>query len=362
MDDDQETFEINGSNTRPFNSYNQAQYQPQVDGKVANNEIYYRDRPISDVDEETDQQDEENPNYNQTRETNNNDTTTNRTYEEKEEFYFQTKIRNSGFWGKVRLRRGTWIFMVSLILLAASIILIAVFWNWWFGPAINWPFRCLAITVLVLGVMFFIIGLTSNFAMVKDPYYKFFVGSVNQRDGHVHFRIQTWILIASIVAIVIASDCITVYYTYWHNRYVNTPLIVIAIVFYFFGGLAFIYSLHANVMLMQQEMRRAKGLPMIEKEAKMPKQDKYEKMREEEFNALLAMAQAGLIPAEATNTTADQSKIVNETLNTTAASQQLLNESQTPGTTGDKKDFRKKGLKLQPRALYLHNTSFDQSN
>jgi hypothetical protein len=160
------------------------------------------------------------------------------TSERRDEYYFQTKIRNSGFWGRVRLRNGTWLSIVGLVCLCISIVLIAVFWRWWWGHQVNMPMRVIAITFLVVGCLCILVGLFSNSLMKNDPTSKLFLGSP--------FRYVTWIMIGSLVMLVIASVCISMYYTYWHNRYVNTPLISIAIIFYFFGTIIFFWSLRFN--------------------------------------------------------------------------------------------------------------------
>lgn len=71
--------------------------------------------------------------------------------------------------------------------------------------------------------------------MFKSSENKFILGSP--------LRTSTRILIVCFVLLVVASDCITVYYTYWANRWVNTPLIIVAIVLYFFAGIGFLSAL-----------------------------------------------------------------------------------------------------------------------
>jgi len=69
----------------------------------------------------------------------------------KNEFHFQPKIRNSGYWGKVYLRKGTWIVIVGFCLFLISTVLIGVFWGFWYSNALNYPMRILAITLLTTG-------------------------------------------------------------------------------------------------------------------------------------------------------------------------------------------------------------------
>lgn len=57
-------------------------------------------------------------------------------------------------------------------------------------------------------------------------------------------RNSTKILIVCLLLLIIASDLITCYYTYWANRWVNTPLIIIAIILYFFAGIGFLVALN----------------------------------------------------------------------------------------------------------------------
>jgi hypothetical protein len=159
------------------------------------------------------------------------------------EYHFQSKIRNSGYWGKVNLRRGTWLVIIGIVLMSISVCVISVFWRWWYGPEINMPCRVIGITLLVLGFLSFIIGLLSNWLMLTDPLSKHFIGSPP--------RLWSWILLASIISLILASDLMTIYYTYWHNRYVNTPLISISFVLYFFGSIGFIVSILKNINQMK---------------------------------------------------------------------------------------------------------------
>lgn len=173
---------------------------------------------------------------------------------QKYEFYFQTKIRNTGFWGKVKLRKGTWMVILGLILMSIGIVMISVFWRWWYGPEVNIPCRVIGITLLIFGFFSFIFGLISNFMMIVDPRSKHFLGAPP--------RWSSWLLLGSIIALTIASDLMTIYYTYWHNRYVNTPLIIISIILFFFGPIAFFYSLYYNI----KQMRKAMGKVSKKKE------------------------------------------------------------------------------------------------
>lgn len=153
----------------------------------------------------------------------------------KYDFHFATKIRNSGYWGKVYLRKGTWMVIIGFVLFIISIVLIGVFWGFWYSNALNYPMRILAITFLSSGLSMIAFGLINNYFMYLDRKNKNILGSP--------LRASTYVLAVCLFLLVVASDCITVYYTYWKNRWVNTPLIIIAIVLYFFAGLGFLGAL-----------------------------------------------------------------------------------------------------------------------
>ena len=152
--------------------------------------------------------------------------------------YFQPKIRNSGFWGKVTLRKGTWLVILSLILFVIAIVLIGVFWGLWFGHSVNYPLRILAITLLCMSFTCFVCGMLSNTLMTYNSEYKHFLGSPIRKCSYV--------LLVSIILIIIAAALMTSYYTYWHNRWVNTPLISVSISFFIIGGIAFYFAMRHN--------------------------------------------------------------------------------------------------------------------
>jgi hypothetical protein len=326
--DDQETLNIPTNNNLAVSNEAYARVNNIIKqypaAQAANNEIYFQDVQPSSADQT------------QTNATNENTTLRSRPEEPREEFYFSSKIRNSGYWGKVRLRRGTWLVIAGLILMVIGIVLVAVFWNWWWGHAVNYPCRVVAITVLSLGVSSFLIGIGTNFAIQIQPLTKHFIGSPA-------VRWTSWVLLVSIVMLVIASDFITVYYTYWHNRWVNTPLIIIAIIFYFFGGLAFIYTLYTNINFMNTVIAKANGT-YVEKVKKAKKKPIYmdqgylDEMFVHVEKEETADTAAVLLPVDLEQSVAlDQAIVVDEATD-----------------PKKKKDFRKKGLKLQPRANYLH--------
>ncbi|CAF1031610.1 unnamed protein product [Brachionus calyciflorus] len=239
----------------------------------------------------------------------------------KEVFHFQTKIRNTGFWGKVRLRKGSWLVIIGLLLMSVGLTVIAVFWRWWYGPGVNVPCRTVGITLLILGFFAFIFGLISNLMMIQDPLSKHFVGAPP--------RAASWILLASIFGMTIAADLMIIYYTYWHNRFVNNPMIAISIILFFFSPIAFVWSLVHNFN--QMNIIRANHDPEYAKKYK-------KKSSKEEF--LIEKEQV-----EDPNETIDEG-IKNE------ADLQVFYESSTL-----KKDFRKKNIKLQPRTVLPSHSS-----
>lgn len=244
--------------------------------------------------------------------------------QEKYEFYFQTKIRNSGFWGKVKLRRGTLLVIFGLILLSMGIVVVAVFWRWWYGPAVNIPCRVVGITLLILGFFSFVFGLMSNFMMLTDRMSKHFLGAPP--------RLATWVLLGSVIALVIASDLMTIYYNYWHNRFVNTPLIIVSIILFFFAPIVFVVSLIHNIKQMRIAVGKssAKGKEIVVKKVDLEAEIENRNSDTDQDNSL-----------------SDNNE---EFLNV------ISNQSETSST---RKDFRKKQLRLQPRnysAPYYNNT------
>jgi hypothetical protein len=161
------------------------------------------------------------------------------------EYYFQyKKIHNTGYWGDVRRRRGTWLVTLGFISICMSIVMVSVFWRWWWGPEVNVPCRVVGITLLICGVFLIIGGLISNFFMYRNNDSKHFLGSPP--------RWSSWLLLVGLVSIVIAADFITFYYSYWHNRFVNTPFIALSIVLFFFGTIFVVVGLRHNVRVMQR--------------------------------------------------------------------------------------------------------------
>lgn len=260
-------------------------------------------------------------NYNQDSEQEYNDQDIGETYNvsgveprktEKYEYHFQTKIKNSGFWGKVRLRNGTWLLIAGIILFCISVIFIGVFWGFWYSHKLNYPMRILAITFLSLGITFFISGLISNYVMELDSSYKIILGSP--------FHKATYLMFVSMLFLVVASDLITLYYTYWHNRWVNTPLIIIAIILYFFGGIGLIASIHH-----------------ICKRFRNPD---YEQVKKEKIKVKQLQQ---LDESEPEN-----EEVINDELNVYSVGDYNNSELYSDNS---KRDFRKKMLKLTPRLV-----------
>ncbi|RNA02882.1 hypothetical protein BpHYR1_042857 [Brachionus plicatilis] len=191
--------------------------------------------------------------------------------QEPKELYFQTKIRNTGYWGKVKIRKGTWFVIIGLVLMSIGITVVSVFWRFWYGPAVNIPCRTAGITFLSLGFFSFIFGLISNYMMVQDPLSKHFIGSPP--------RLASWILLASIFGLIIASDLMTIYYTYWHNRFVNNPMIALSIILFFFSPIAFVWSILRNFSEMKK--MRLKFDPEYARKFEEKKSKKIEKKNKE---------------------------------------------------------------------------------
>lgn len=139
------------------------------------------------------------------------------------------------FWRSKRIRNGTWLLIFGCICFVISIVLTAVFWRWWWSPSLNYPFRIFGITFGVLGLVFCIIGSLSNYIMINSRTAKHFIGSP--------IRIWSWLMFVGVFFIVVSSNCIAIYYIYWHNRFVNTPLIITGIILEFFGILFLIIGL-----------------------------------------------------------------------------------------------------------------------
>jgi hypothetical protein len=169
--------------------------------------------------------------------------------EEEQEYYFQyKKIHNTGYWGDVKRRRGTWLVALGVVSICMSIVMVSVFWRWWWGPEVNVPCRVVGITLLICGVFMIIGGLISNLLMFRDNDSKHFLGSPP--------RWSSWLLLVGLVSIVIAADFLTFYYSYWHNRFVNTPFISLGIILFFFGTVFVIVGLRHNFKEMQKRVTK----------------------------------------------------------------------------------------------------------
>ena len=244
------------------------------------------------------------------------------------------------------LRKGTWMVIIGLILLSISIVLIAVFWRWWYGPEINYPMRIFGITTLTVGFLCFLFGIISNCMMVNDPISKSFIGSPP--------RATSWILFGSTISLIIASDAITVYYTYWHNRFVNTPLIVIAIVFYFFGGITFIVCLIRNFRYMEGEKYKKKH-----GEIEYIKKFKKKIYKKKATNEKSLMVENGEIDKQQNNLIQNQFKSPLSCNQNEYSKSSLLYENESNKTIESshidnvkiKKDIRKKNVRLAPRTV-----------
>ena len=145
-------FQENQNNSYNFNNrnnpviYSNVQQNAQIEG-----EVFYDDEPDNYADE---QELEKRVQINDELEyENEEDNPKNIPIQEriKQDYYFQTKIRNSGFWGKVKLRNGTWMAIVGFVMFIISTVLIGVFWGFWYSNRVNFPMRIVAITLLSSG-------------------------------------------------------------------------------------------------------------------------------------------------------------------------------------------------------------------
>lgn len=210
-----------------------------------------------------------------------------------------------------------------------------VFWAFWYHPAINIPLRVVGITMLVWSAMSVVLGLITNWLMISEPLARFFVGSP--------VRWTFWVMLVSSILITIASMLITVYYTYWHNRFVNTPMIIIAVHFYFFFGLAFIIAFVLNIKKMLVDVHRAKYGTKVrtvsssssedegdddDQEIIKQKPDEIERARIDDDSAAMANPYMQTVSIE------DKSEM--------------------------RRDFRKKVVQMKPRNLL--NTSYQNSS
>ena len=255
----------------------------------------------------------------------------------KQDLYFQTQIRNSGFWGKVKLRNGTLLFMGGILQLCISVVMIGVFWRWWWGPTVNIINRVIAITLLVTGTTCVVCGMVSNYLMNRNRFFKNVLGSPLRRSSII--------FIGSICSIFIASILMAIYYTYWHNRFVNTPIISVSMACYFFGTIALLVSLRMSCTEYElirysrkrQKEKRGVGddieeITVIENEINNVDSDEYENEESE-------------MPTQATRALALNQPQSNE------ANEYDANHSfsQASASETGRRDFRKKGIQLKPR-------------
>lgn len=142
--------------------------------------------------------------------------------------YINPVAYSADFWSTdAGLRYGSWSVIFGFVSMVIGLVLISVFWRWWYGPGINIPLRIVGVTFMSHGVCMVLFGLICNFFMVRNKRSKFILGSPK--------RFATLLILFGFFCIIVAADCISIYYLYWRNRFVNTPLIITAIILFFFG-------------------------------------------------------------------------------------------------------------------------------
>lgn len=235
---DSESDDPNAFTNETYKSKYQTANQNQ---RIIINEQYNEefDQQMQQYDQQPEQQDQQ-PVYVTTVQPNNN-------YENT--YYFSKKIHNSGFWGDVKRRRGTWLVGIGAVFICISIVMIAVFWRWWYGPEVNVPCRIVAITLLICGVACLITGLISNAFMNINKESKYFLGAPP--------RWSSYLLLCGVLFIIIGADFITFYYSYWHNRFINTPFIISGIIVSFFGVVFVGIGIDRNLKEMKKQQQLA---------------------------------------------------------------------------------------------------------
>jgi len=142
--------------------------------------------------------------------------------------YINPVAYGADFWSTdAGLRYGTWSIILGVVSMIIGLVLISVFWRWWYGPGINIPLRIVGVTCLSHGVCLVLFGLVCNFFIVRNKRSKFILGSPK--------RMATLIILFGFFCLTVATDCMSIYYLYWRNRFVNTPLIITSIILFFFG-------------------------------------------------------------------------------------------------------------------------------
>lgn len=114
--------ERNEDENEPIQVNNPIYYQQppsqQSRGSPNNDDVFLRqeenqiaNRALYGVDEEDNNQNEQN---------------VMRSQKPKQELYFNTRVRNTGYWGKVKLRRGTWMVIIGLFGICIALTIISV--------------------------------------------------------------------------------------------------------------------------------------------------------------------------------------------------------------------------------------------
>jgi hypothetical protein len=122
-DNNDDGNERNENDNEPIQVNNPIYYQQppsqQSRGSPNNDDVFLRqeenqiaNRALYGVDEEDDN--------------NQNEQNVMRSQKPKQELYFNTRVRNTGYWGKVKLRRGTWMVIIGLFGICIALTIISV--------------------------------------------------------------------------------------------------------------------------------------------------------------------------------------------------------------------------------------------
>ncbi len=174
------------------------------------------------------------------------------------------------------------------------------------------------------------LGVISNYLM--------FLNSENKNVLGSPLRISTKILILCALLLIIASDCITFYYTYWASRWVNTPFIIVAIVLYFFAGLGFLFALKHIIELYLVHQ----GL-MKKREKRKARLERKELQRKERMMRIMSSDSFGRVSKISSKRSWDI--LLTEEQNLSPINENEIDQSQ------NKKNFRGQVIKLKPKPV-----------
>ncbi len=177
-----------------------------------------------------------------------------------------------------------------------------------------------------------VLGLISNYLMFLNRENKDILGSP--------LRLSTKILILCSILLIIASDCITFYYTYWASRWVNTPFIIVAIVLYFFAGLGFLFAMRHIIELYLVHQ----GL-LKKREKRRERLERQERKRKERLQRIMSSDSFGKVSKISSKRSWDILLAEEQNLST-------INESEMDQSV-NKRNFRGQVIKLTPKPVIL---------